>query len=105
MLFSSTSITKLITLKTLVPWRKTTTRYEFEIQNSTNSTSTSSNKATEKRRPVNLNSMMELIKTKHKTLSNLNEKILEIIEEEDLDEEIEEEEEEDLDKEIEEVDI
>ncbi|VDI68029.1 Hypothetical predicted protein [Mytilus galloprovincialis] len=40
---------------------------------------------------VNLRSMMELIKTKKKTLSDLNEKILESIEEEeDLDEEIEE---------------
>ncbi|CAC5423376.1 unnamed protein product [Mytilus coruscus] len=33
---------------------------------------------------------MELIKTKQKTLSNLNVKIMEIIEEEDIDEEIEE---------------
>ncbi|XP_063442050.1 uncharacterized protein LOC134722364 [Mytilus trossulus] len=40
---------------------------------------------------INLRSMMELIKTKKKTLSDLNEKILESIEEEeDLDEEIEE---------------
>ncbi|XP_071125681.1 uncharacterized protein [Mytilus edulis] len=40
---------------------------------------------------VNLRSMMELIKTKQKTLSDLNEKILESMEEEeDLDEEIEE---------------
>ncbi|VDI00039.1 Hypothetical predicted protein [Mytilus galloprovincialis] len=39
---------------------------------------------------VNLRSMMELIKTKQKTLSDLNEKILESFEEEDLDEEIEE---------------
>ena len=40
---------------------------------------------------VNLRSMMELIKTKQKTLSDLNEKILESIEEEEeLDEKIEE---------------
>ena len=39
---------------------------------------------------VNLRSMMEHIKTKQKTLSDLNEKILESFEEEDLDEEIEE---------------
>ncbi|CAC5388542.1 unnamed protein product [Mytilus coruscus] len=40
---------------------------------------------------VNLKSMMELIKTKQKTLSDLNEKMLETIEEEeDFDEEIEE---------------
>ncbi|VDI19910.1 Hypothetical predicted protein [Mytilus galloprovincialis] len=40
---------------------------------------------------VNLRSMMELIKTKQKTLSDLNDKILESIEEEEeLDEKIEE---------------